>query len=426
MAEKNFFDLLKEKMAALHPSTRHQDADWAALSERLDEALPQQPKQRRRTGVLPILLLLALLSSNIFWWRMHRKSQTALQGIEMQLTTLQKPAADHSSGTTKTCTDTVWRVVYVDRPVFGQLFSSIRPEGYEIKFKKQQLNELSSHLTENSPTISTASDKIPFETGHFGPEKRDTSGETAGLETLETLRPWYFNEPNQQVFQLPEFLAAPVQVQQKPAHPLVPALVNALKPKYGKIGIIGGWVHPVNPDLMHQVGFETGAQGIVGFSRHWSLVFEYTYGQLHYESVSPTAILGSPHLELPSSEYKFTHLNIKGQAYRRYGFGARYTFSPTGKACPYIGLNWSSQTLMPYKVDYEIQHEPTNTVLQDIFIHDRRLRYKNLLRLGVGLEIPLSHQFDLSAEGYYMRQWKKNNKDVLDLTGIRLGVNWKF
>ncbi len=48
MADKIFFDLLKEKMAELRPEGQHRKQDWAALGAQLDIALPpQKPKQRQ-------------------------------------------------------------------------------------------------------------------------------------------------------------------------------------------------------------------------------------------------------------------------------------------------------------------------------------------------------------------------------------------
>lgn len=116
MAEKNFFDLLKEKMAALRPSARHREDDWTALTARLNEALPQQPQDRRRAWLPLLLLLLALLSSNALWWNESLENRTAMRRVEVQLAGLQTSVSSLRAVSPTVRTDTVWRTVYIQMP----------------------------------------------------------------------------------------------------------------------------------------------------------------------------------------------------------------------------------------------------------------------------------------------------------------------
>lgn len=91
-----------------------------------------------------------------------------------------------------------------------------------------------------------------------------------------------------------------------------------------------------------------------------------------------------------------------------------------------MGINWSNQTLMPYTVEYEIKHEPSNTVHQGLVVVEETSHLKNVLRFSAGLSIPVSRRFDLAIEGFYMRQCIKRNNDILDMMGIRGGINCVF
>ncbi|MCK6695476.1 MAG: hypothetical protein L6Q97_25660, partial [Thermoanaerobaculia bacterium] len=113
MAEKNFFDLLKEKMAAFRPSARHRDEDWAALSAKLDQVLPPRPHDRQRLWVPLLLLLFALLSSNALWWKENRDDRMAIHRLEVQLAGLQTIVKALKPSEPTVRTDTVWRTVYI-------------------------------------------------------------------------------------------------------------------------------------------------------------------------------------------------------------------------------------------------------------------------------------------------------------------------
>lgn len=450
MAEKSFFDLIKEKMAALQPSTRHRDTDWASLADRLDETIPQQLHDRRRYWIPLLLLLLALLGSNAFWWQRNRENRTAMQGIELQMAGLQTSISALKSASSNMRVDTVWRTVYIQMPNREPFTVAERPGLYagindDTLLNREHESAPGKNILPQPPTPITANLKRSENTG-INPDRHEpgisnalpsqveqTGTNRAPKKIPDEIAPLRFPEfPAVKSLTQPlpivlEFLPDSLLKPYKPKRPLGPVLVNALKPRYIKAGAIAGWSHPASPALIHQVGYETGVQGAIGFSRHWSLILEYTYGQLHYEADKPSAILGTPDFPaLPSPEYLYAHLNVQRQPLLQYGLGLRYTFSEWRKSRPYIGLNWGSQTVMPYKVEYEVQHEPSSTIQKDIFSVDKRVHLRNSLRFGAGLEIPLAHRFDLSVEGFYLRQWKKKNNDALDMTGIRAGFNWTF
>ena len=445
MAEKNFFDLLKEKMAALRPSARHREEDWAALTARLDEALPRQPQDRRRAWLPLLLLLLALLSSNALWWNESLENRTAMRRIELQLAGLQTAVASFKPAPQAVRTDTVWRTVYIripareqftmplatvpDERVAGKLQPASRQNGMKEKILPQpatagnsaQPGNANENIDERNRVAAAETANQPGDSG-LG---KDSTARTIITPLLESRKWPFLKSVNWRPSYAPDYVITPEP--KGNTRPLGPVLLNALKPKYFKVGAIAGLLYPVSPALMHQSGFESGAHGSIGFSRHWSAILEYTFGQLHYESNEPAAILGSPEFPVLSSpdEY-FTHLDLKRQSLRQFGLGLRYTFGQPGKTRPFIGINWGNQSLKPYTVVYEIKHEPSNTVQQGLLVVDETTHLRNVLRFGAGLEVPLSRRFDLTFEGFYMRQWKKKNKDVLDMTGIRVGINWMF
>jgi len=448
MAKKIFFDLLKEKMAALRPSARHREEDWIALTTQLDQAMPQRASERRQAWAPLLLLLLALLSSNALWWNESQENRIAMRRVEMQLAGLQISFASFKSSPPVVHTDTVWRRVYVQAPDQERIvpYKSTRPNeaaanntlsfdrGNDVNIKNafQQSVANNFSLQQKNTGIGSVQNKSDLPGGTVQQQEHSDleQGITAkivSLNLLEAPEPAFLKTTIQRTpFNSDSMLISDLKPY-KPTRPFGSLVLNALKPKYVKVGAIAGWLHPLSPALIHQVGYEVGAQGAIGFSRNWSLTLEYAYGELHYESNKPEAILGSPEFPaLPSSDHLYAHLNLQRQTLRQFGLGLRYTFSEWGKTHPFIGLSWCNQTLLPYKVEYEIQHEPSGTIQPDVLSVDKATRLRNIFRLTAGLEVQISRRLDLSIGGFYLRQWKKKNKDTLDQVGLRIGANWTF
>lgn len=435
-------------MAALRPSARHREDDWTALTARLNEALPQQPQDRRRAWLPLLLLLLALLSSNALWWNESLENRTAMRRVEVQLAGLQTSVSSLRAVSPTVRTDTVWRTVYIQMPNRLQFEAPLPVQRSEVVANNNPSINRENGSDANKTLTGSVSNDYPAQLKYvkIGPDQKDsgltyatarqpelsglgqgTTARVSPLRMLEMPELVFLKTSAQRAPFNPDVALIPELKPYKPTRPFGSLLLNALKPKYVKVGVMGGWLHPLSTALKHQVGFEVGAQGAIGFSRHWSLILEYTYGQLHYESSKPSAILGSPELPgLPSSEHHYAHLDVKRQPMRQFGLGLRCTFSEWGKTRPYIGLNWGTQTILPYTVEYEVQHEPSGTIQPNILTVDKTTRLRNTIRFGVGLEVPLSRRFDLTVEGFYLHQWQKKNKDTLNPMGLRVGVNWAF
>lgn len=443
MAEKDFFDLFKEKMATLRPSARHRDADWALLATRLDHTLPRQPYNLSRIWLPILLLLLLLLSSNAFWWRQSRIHDVAMHRLEVQLAGLHTSISVLKSSDPIVRIDTAWRTVYIDIPGVEQFARPLPEEITPNKLRSiRQQNSIEKKILSSTPTTDTNSKRVETtneilaESNRTVPSEivsqpgsfdfgKDSMANIIKLLPLETYSRTSLKSTRRQPQYTPKRVIT-AEMESNP-RPFGGTLLNSLKPKYFRIGVVAGWLHPVSPVLMHQSGFETGIQGSVEFPRHWSVVLEYMYGELHYQSTEPAAILGSPGIpELSSPDERFNHLNLKRQSFRQFGLGARYSFFQPGKIRPFIGINWSNQTLMPYTVEYEIKHEPSNAVRQGLVVVEETSHLKNVLRFSAGLGIPVSRRFDLTIEGFYMRQCIKRNNEILDMMGIRGGINWVF
>jgi hypothetical protein len=129
---------------------------------------------------------------------------------------------------------------------------------------------------------------------------------------------------------------------------------------------------------------------------------------------------------LPSMEHHFTELDVTAQKIHQFGLGLRYTFAKPGKPRPFLGIDWSGQTLMPFSIEYELQHEPTGLIQKEVLEVTSRTRIRNIVDLKAGIQMPLSPRFDFSLEGFYQRQWKKPSGIAPDLLGIQAGINWLF
>ncbi|MCB0534821.1 MAG: outer membrane beta-barrel protein [Saprospiraceae bacterium] len=446
MASKNFFEMFKDKIASLRPSTRHREEDWNTLADQLGQAMPQRQFERQR-ALVPLLLLLALFISNAFWWQASRENQVAMQGLEVQMASLQNVVESLKSADPVIHTDTVWRTVYVQTPYQTPFLSPNRMSGAQ-KAEHRQVSADNTPNPERKTAIQSAfpsAGKAPNNpednpVGHtvFPREQNVEGGQTdrdqqetgslAHIELLPIHDPRLLEWETPSMRYVPEFLPDSLIKPFNPRRPLVPTLLHNLKPKYVNVGGIAGWLHPLSPAVIHQIGFEAGIQGLIGFSRHWSLALEYTYGQLHYEADNPSAILGRPELPpLQSAEYRYAHLNLNKQEIWQVSLGLRYTFGEWRKNIrPYVGLNWGQTTVLPYTLEYEVEHEPSNTIQKEILSVDQKVKLRHMIRLGTGLEIPLSRRLNLTAEGFYMRQWERKDKNQMGFTGIRAGLNWTF
>jgi hypothetical protein len=438
MADKNFFDLLKDKMAALRPSEKHREDDWGALGERLNASLPQQPKGRRRTIVLPLLLIAALMSSNAVWWHSSRCDRASMTRMEAQVNDLQKSmtklTSTQGSLQHKVIRDTLWRTVYI-RSNETRYEQSARTENSEltVSMGRQEDSSHTSGITifppnldsEFGDSVQTASGKISNMISDDKISKKasdsilkisdSTLAEHSSLALIDT---------SKSNLNFPENLT---KAEKKPVEPFSKNLVDALRPKFFKVGVNIGWLYANSTGLMHEGGFVYNLRSEIGLSRHWSVIANLGRGRLHYKAHTPEAILGAPDFPmLPSMEHHLTEMDVTGQKIHQFGLGLHYTFAQPDKPRPFLGIDWGGQTLMPFSIEYEIQHEPTGTIQKEVLEVTSRTRMRNILGLKAGIQMPLSPRFDLSLEGFYQRQWKKPSGIAPDLLGIQAGINWLF
>ena len=436
MAEKNFFDLLKDKMAALRPSEKHRDDDWASLGGRLDAALPQQRRERRAI-VLPLLLLAALLSSNAAWWQASRNNQATLAQLEGQISDLQAAiAATPIPASQVVRTDTLWRMVYVrlhgaevdDSSPIEETVAAILKTSQDGIFRAADSpirSTLQGRSFINETNGGLGNDSAPGFLDGLSEATPDSCLDIADLALLPLPDLALLDIPKPTIC-VPKSLISP-QEEKKPTEPFSEKLTDALRPKFFKVGANIGWLYAKSNGLMHEGGFLYDLNGVIGLSRHWSVTANFSMGRIHYKAHMPEAILGTPDFPmLPSLEHHLAEMDVTAQKIRQFDLGLRYTFSQPGKPRPYLGLGWGGQTLLPLSIEYEIQHEPTGTIQKGVFNVAARTHLRNIVGLSAGLDIPLSPRFDLTLEGSYHRQWKKPSKASPDLIGIRTGVTWLF
>ncbi len=437
MAEKNFFDLLRDKVANLQPSEQHRDQDWDAINERLDIALPQE-KTRRRGLVLPLLLLAALLSSNAVWWQSSREDQARLAHLEAQSAALQYSVAQLGNAIVLEKTihqrDTLWRTVYLRvQPVENV---SLKQASIPLRNTIEGLHQPGASMVPQQQVLkntAVASGNVVQSTE--SQLKSATLYAGALLDSIERMEGLTLLPPAEKMLlEMPRPNIALISIQtsdllevEKETTPYSEKIANALRPKFFKIGANTGWLYATSKGLMHEGGYSFGIQGQVGLSRHWALNIAYIQGRMHYKAHDPAAILGMPMLPmLPSTDHHYTEMDLTGQKLHQWDMGLRYTFSQPDKPRPYLGIAWASQTLLPFMVEYEIQHETYGPVTKGQHLVSAKTRLRNYVTLSAGLELPLMKKVSLTLEGFYQRQWKKPNIVAPDLTGVRAGVNWLF
>ena len=435
MVDKHFFDLLKEKAASLRPAEQHRDEDWAALGEQLNTALPIQPRERRRTIILPLLLLTALLSTNAVWWHSSQGEQFEKSRLEAQVKHLTSVLADvevlpQVVPKVVVLKDTVWRTSYIKQAMD-------LPKKPIQSFTQTDLNassfqpELPESSTLSASSVQKAIEQVaPFAKeivlGAIPPERADSMITVTDLSNIKLPSLTLLKTPERPVF-LPLKETAQSLATKKTTQPFGQNLLQTLRPKFFKAGASAGWLYANSAALMHEGGFNFNLQGQIGITRHWSVMAGLSMGRIHYKAHNPAGILGAPELPmLPSMDHHFAEMDVTGQKIRQFDFGLRYTFAQAGKPRPFLGLGWGRQTLLPFTVEYEIQHESSVTFEKGVFEVTERIQLRNMLELNTGIEIPFSPRLGFSLEGFYRRQGKKPSGISPDLMGIQAGLDWLF
>lgn len=434
MKDKNIFDLLKEKMADLRPTALHRKDDWAALGDRLNTALPQQPgKPQRRSIALPLLFAIGLLSTNAVWWHSSNKDHAAINRLEGQVADLHAMAtATIRPLQSKTQHDTIWKTVY-------------------IRVKEEAHAPIATYAAR--PTVPQVAgphaDVLPAQAANKNPIDLEQNAKSfaPGTEILEALVP---RTNANSVYNMPEIkpltprsikaLALPKRIidlrkpfpvnaveSEKPVEVLTSKVVKTLRPSFFKVGASAGWLNATSDQLMHEGGFTCLLQGEIGLSRHWSVTAEMGMASIHYKSKDPGAILGAPALPtLPSPAHQYIDMEVTGQRIRQFDIGLRYSFAQPGKPRPFLGLHWGAQTLKPFTIRYETLYEPSGTIQKNTFNVTTPIRLKNIIGLSAGFDIPITRRLNFIIEGFYQRQWNKPLSQSPDFTGIHAGLNWLF
>ena len=435
MADKNFFELLKAKMAALKPREEQRQADWAALGARLDTAMPQQFPARRRSIVLPLLLLTMLLSTNATWWYSSQKNRSSMECLEAKLTAVQASLAANSSTKAAIQHDTIWKTVFVQTQAIHQNQAGNIAERVDIALKNRQANttvapDTTQNKTPGIPLPNKAAAKAASTTPTVSEIALNTA--TNALRPMAALLPLAhrsdhpFDIPSRET---PLLTGVPTLTQEaeKPATPFTKKVSNLLRPKYFIVGANAGWLNATSKELMHEGGIVYNIRSEIGLTRHWGIMADFGIGKLHYKAHSPEAVLGAPEFpKIPNPDHHYVEIDVTGQRIRQYSLGFRYTFSQLEKLRPFIGLNWGGQWLEPFIIQYEIQHEPNGIIEKAAFQVVNKIHLKNIIGLNAGFEIPVSTRLNLMMQGYYQRQWKKPNSIAPDFTGIRTGINLVF
>ncbi len=435
MADKNFFDLLKEKMAELRPKEKHREQDWAALGAQLNLALPQHKPKRRPRAVLPLLLLAALLSTNALWWQANQSSQLALERLESKLDTLHSALAATKSAAPKITVrhDTIVKVVYVQVPKTLEI-DEAQSSGNAANISAAAPAQAASPPLSRSasPNAASSADQIKNAATQLdGPNPANTvSTETplkiANFDRLELPIGGHFQSSAQQIELRPASIRDQVEPQQ-PETAITKKIAQTLRPRFCKVGASAGWLNAESRQLMHEGGISYNLQAEIGFSRHWSLTADLGAAKMHYKAHSPEAILGSPALPMPpSAGHHYIEMDVTGQRIRQFGLGLRHTFAPLGKSRPFLGISWGGQFLRPFSIQYEIQHEPSGTIEKAVYEVSSTTQLKNLVGINAGFEIPLSNRINFILQGFYQRQWKKTKRAAPDFTGVRAGINLSF
>jgi hypothetical protein len=422
MTDKNFFELLKNKISALRPSETHQADDWAVLAAQLDEVLPQK-KERRRLFILPFLLFAGLLLSNGVWWAVHHNTSNNMQHLENQAISLRKYIDSIEQKQIINRTDTVWRTIYIEK-------ETNQPIGKTTHFNKNK-----NSFFEKMPlsTSEKVQESNAISMGKSSSNGANIDGATDGFKTnaLENTR--------QPVWATQAILTKikPLMLEKIPKNPNFepkPIIITEkTKPRFlktpsVKIGLKADFLNPHSAGLTAQTGIGLGVQSSVRFTKHLSIVGAIGMARLDYTATDKDAIIGSPE-ELPAvvnSPNTTLQMHMKNQGCMHYDLSLRYTFSPVLKIKPFLGAGFAGMTLRPFQMDLQVKNTQMMMVHQSNFEVIPAMQQQKMAHISGGFELPLSRHFSLDFEGYYMRLWKKTVALSPDFIGIRAGIHYGF
>jgi len=446
MTEKKFFDLLKEKMDGLRPPVKHRSGDWAALHSRLDQVMPQAPDKPRRPFALPLFFGAALLFSNAAWVQSYLTGQSKIMQLEAKLSGLQNAALLPGNAPLEVRIDTIWKTVYLpisdlgnqdlwrnettnSALVFQPRLSSRNNLADIPALAFSSTEALQREATSENISLPAAEPSVLTAT-MFSAEAAENLGilgdlaaKTTAIPSIKTLQLSVIEQEKQK--EIPPVNLLSETSKKKKAGTFEKDLTQALRPKFFSIGANVAWLDLLSPQLMHKGGFAYGLSGQIGFSPHWSLTLSYKLGQLHYKAHNPESILGKPVLPEPSSpDHHYLEFDLTGQKIRQFDVGFQYSFTQIGKLKPFIGMGWGGIIVQPFVMEYELQHEPTDVIEKGFFEVTQPTLLNNIIRMGAGIEVPLSGALNLKLEGFYLRQWDKKNGNDPDLMRIGIGLNW--
>lgn len=384
--------------------------------------------------VLPLLLLAALLSTNALWWHSDQENQRTLRSLETRLDSFQSTLVVMTSPAPKIIVthDTIWKVVYVqaqkDADAAPNQFAKTPDknpvaEGFTSKINSNQTQSnppalnIDSNLNESPIAANNAN-----ETGPANTISSEVLSKIANFEPLELPNIPPLAIPLRQI-QIPALPTPVLPVSEARTIPITKKVAHALHPKFYKAGISAGWLNAASKHLMHEGGISYNLHAEIGFSRHWSLIADFGIGKMHYKAHNPEAMVGSPELPMPpSTGHHYSEMDVTGQRIRQYGIGLRHTFSQLGKSHPFLGISWGGQNIRPFSIQYEIQHEPSGTIEKAVYDVSTTTPLNNLFGINAGFEISLSSRINFIMQGFYQRQWKKNNPAAPDFRGVRAGI----
>lgn len=205
-------------------------------------------------------------------------------------------------------------------------------------------------------------------------------------------------------------------------------LGNAFQPNGFQLGILGGYIYPIQEGVKNQNGFSVGLQANIEFSRNLSMWLNGSYQELNFEANRMDESIGIPIEQSPNAEYTFESAKVNTPSFH-YSVGMQYLFNADKKFKPLIGVGYGVVSLLPYEILYEFEKEnnsgndPEINVIKDVETEDL---LTNFILLRAGAQYQLTPRINFNLIGTYRTQTNPEGFSSPNLLNFQGGLMYKF
>lgn len=409
---KNFYEQFKENLEN-RPEPAFEDRLWRKLDKNLNEA--ERPARGGFAWWWAALGLALLLGSNaLFFWEL-RKANAKISALEIQKDTVFKSTVIYN-------TDTIYLNRSEGNFKLPSDLNSPKSNIFKAQFFTTELSEFKTAYITNSPDkIINLSNKTPSPFADIIQIKKRKNIEEIALSNARIshlarlrLSPLSQKSPD---FTFSEFVL-PESKKTLLQH------LYGMRPKDFRVGISGDMTIPLLPDTDSEIGFQTGLEATVEFSKNLQLWINASYWEHKYDSEQMNKNLGVPEVII-SDDFTFLKAEVAPTGLQ-YSAGMQYLFNADKNWKPFVGAGFGAVSVFNYDVLYTFR-DNVNDIEVGLEEKARLAQLKtNFLFLRAGVEYEISDSWFWNLRLSYRANLDKAGLRLPELVGLGMGLSYRF